>query len=88
MIGTEHLKQLLVDPQASAHQLICLTFVSAALSSPKSHNQVNQTASKGTSAKGTGMDEGQLPARFRRRPIDQVEIDYITVSKHNRYLIV
>uniref|UniRef100_A0A914PU32 Uncharacterized protein n=1 Tax=Panagrolaimus davidi TaxID=227884 RepID=A0A914PU32_9BILA len=34
----------------------------------------------GTTARGTGIDESQLPLRFRRRPIDEEEIAIINVS--------
>ena len=35
----------------------------------------------GTTPKGSGIDESQLPLRFRRRPIDEEEIIAINVSR-------
>ena len=36
----------------------------------------------GLTPRGSGIEHNQLPQRFRRKPIDDIEIDYIQASRN------
>ena len=41
----------------------------------------------GLTPRGSGIEHNQLPQRFRRKPIDDTEIEYIQASRNSMYVL-
>lgn len=59
---------------------MCNFILTAINQNQSTHIQSSPGAPKSTSQRGTGIDETELPAKYFRKPLSQLEIETIEVS--------
>ena len=72
-----------VSSNFSQHQATSSAVVSQPEASSGSTLAATYQAPIGYTPRGSGLEPNQLPERFKRKPIDDVEIEYILVTSFN-----